>query len=1174
MRGFLAFLMLLAVSATLHGATPDARGFVRDWLIGGAYPSYLVDGVDQGFRDDPLAAKGGEANLRPYAGMRDDALFKADKSRLIAGIGSTNEWGFKEDKTFPVIWKKFTQTGESPNIVFDGWFDPIDDHMIVYAVCYIESPEARKIRLRIGSDDDFKAYLNGKLVGSANSSQGIVPDGFLHDAELRRGLNVLVMKVVDRTHGTGFCLAISDRENRPMTDLVIRTDDPAREAMQRDKLAEIPAAFDGGAYALFALTEKINLTGSNTLGVTIGSGNREACDAKLILSPAAGGRKIFRRNLEFNGKSILWQEQVELPAGICRVRLELSRSGETTPFAILEEAFEIHDPAVVAARNAELKKQRAEWLAKIKAGDEQRDSLIRTGAELKQRHAGLYAGQEEAWEALRRKNRGGEEANSIDEPLSPAPVAARRRILLNGDLWKMGEGFSREAEKSGHTPPPDEAWKPGFLPRTHFNRYFRTWYYPVQNVKPKDPYGKVVSRKGWEDYTFDEIVTWQKFWARLDLDLGADAGTRSWDFVCEGVNGLLKVYMNGEFCGRWEGNIGIVRIPLKGVRPGKNRLELYFSDPVTEFQLTGIPKFQERFGISGDLRLESSAASVRIGDVAVKTRFRNNTIETVSEVENRSRTPAEVRLVSSCVLDGRVRYRLPEMKGVVPPGEIVAFKSVGLWNDPVLWGIGGKYGDPVLYDLVSDLYVDGKLVDRTIEPFGFREFWIAGSDLFLNGRRIVLQGDVGMKGLDNRKVCDVMFPLLRADGINTIRNHDGAFQSPEFFRSCDRLGMLAYANMYPVLHERGRDKPENFIPYDEFVASPRHAFNLRNYRRWYEMVRNHPSVVVLATDNEIFTQAWDTPAKEKFNVRNDRLGALYGQYVKSLDPERIMTRDGDVGTWGFADKYHDDPPCDTANYHYPDFNIDRFVRNWQSVFGFRPVIYGETLYYSYGAWDNWIGAVPSQVEAKAKRVAEVARLYRELDVPGQIYMGLAHDGFIQFDDTGKGNVWGITASQHNAGEVPGRPGYPWLRIPWPALSGTGLREEFTATDVKKSGMTVLNWFDGTHPSHVRNAVNEAYRSTLRPMPPLAAAPDAECVVELGSAGAGRIVIAEAADGSTGQFGVTADSQGRAWFVLPRPGRYRFHWDGRNREVELPGRAAYAAQPGFDRIMKIDWRKQQ
>lgn len=258
-----------------------------------------------------------------------------------------------------------------------------------------------------------------------------------------------------------------------------------------------------------------------------------------------------------------------------------------------------------------------------------------------------------------------------------------------------------------------------------------------------------------------------------------------------------------------------MRIPLKGVKPGANRLELYFSDPVTEFKLTKTPQFQERFGITGDLLLESAAAGVHLRDAAVKTRFRNNTIETENELVNRTAAPAEVRLVNSCVLDGRVRFRLPEMKGIVPPGGTLTLRSTGIWNDPVLWGIGGPYGNPVLYDLVSDLYVGGKLADRSVRPFGFREFWIAGSDFFLNGRHIILQGDVGTRGLDNRKHCDVLFPLLRADGINTIRNHDGAFQSPEFFRSCDRLGHARLCEHVPGAARK----------------RARHARNLHSVRR-------------------------------------------------------------------------------------------------------------------------------------------------------------------------------------------------------------------------------------------------------------------------------------------------------------------------------------------------------
>ncbi len=1171
MRIFGIVLVAMLATVTLYGASPDNQGFIRDWLIGGAYPSYLVNGVDQGFKDDPLIKSGGEANLRPYEGMKDEALFKADKSKLIAGIGSTNEWGYTEDKSFPVVWKKFVQTDESPKVMLDGRFEPIDDHMIAYAVCYLMSPEERKIRLRIGSDDDFKVWVNGELAGSANSSQNIIPDSFLHDATLRRGLNVLVLKIVDRTHKCGFVLAISDRKDQPMTDLTVLTDDPARIAMKRDRLTSIPDAFDNGAYANFALNDAVALGGKNTLQVTTGMEENGSVEARLSIGIAGKSPQTFQRKLDFKGKPLQWNESVELPVGKCQAQLTLTRTGESKPFAILGKTFEIYDLAVITSRNRELKTQRGEWQRKLQELEAKKSGLVRTRNELRQRHVKLYSELEKAYAELRQRSRGGIEANSIDVPLEPAPEAIRQSILLNGDRWLMAIGTSADDQNQGYTPPTDDSWKNSILPRVHFDPYFRINFYPLTNVDPKNRYGKVESAKGWEDFTYDGIPNWKKFWARLDIDLGAEATERSWDFSCEAVNGLLKVYMNGEYCGRWEGNIGEARIPLQGVKPGINRLEIYFSDPVTEFKLHKINKFSREFGLLGNILLESSTSDVKVEEVAIKTRIRNNTIETLSEIVNRSSKPVEVRLVQSCVLEGKVRFRLPEAKGKIATGKSLELKSSGVWNDPKLWGIGGKYGDPVLYDLVSDLYIDGKIIDRKVQPFGFREFWIAGSDFFLNGHHIILQGDSGIKNLETTKHCEVRFPLLRNDGINIIRNHDGAHYSRDFFRSCDQSGMLAYANMYPILLEKDHDQPENFIPYEEFLATPRHEFNLRNYRRWFKMLQNHPSVVILSTDNEIFTQAWDTPAKEKINVRSDRLGALYAQYVKSLDPERVMTRDGDVGTWGFADKYHDTPACDTANYHYPDFNVNSFVRNWQTVFGFRPAVYGETLYYSYGAWDKWIGAIPTQVAKKAKRVAEIGQLYRELEVPGQIYMGLVLDGYCWYDETGQGNVWGITSAQHEAKEVPDLPGYPWIKLPWPSLSGQGIKSVYASIDVRLGGQRSFNWFDPDRPSHVRNAVNEAFKATLLPMPELPSASNAECLVELGSVGADGVVLAESVSNPTVQYGVMADSEGTAWLVLPVAGQYRISIGGSSKVVDIPSRGGYAAKPGFDEIMKIDWR---
>jgi hypothetical protein len=580
--------------------------------------------------------------------------------------------------------------------------------------------------------------------------------------------------------------------------------------------------------------------------------------------------------------------------------------------------------------------------------------------------------------------------------------------------------------------------------------------------------------------------------------------------------------------------------------------------------------------LRGDISLDI-AAPVSVAGANVSTSWRKASIGVATQLENRGPTPARVRVDQYCVLGKRIKYRFPAQMAEIPAGGTTAIRSDGIWKEAKPWGIGGAYGDPVLYDLVTDVSVDGQLLDRQVVPFGFREFWTAGTDFYLNGKRIILQGDVGLGNIPGKRL-DVVLPLLRADGINIIRIHDSDYWSPDFFRICDRLGMLAYAQMYPILHEKKPVKNQEtgkreFIPYDDWLKHPLHAYNLRNYERWEQMLRNHPSVVIAATDNEIFTQAWDRPESEAYNIRNDRLGAWYERYVKSLNPSLVMTRDGDEGTWGHKGKWQEEPPCDTANYHYPDFHIDEFVRNWQTVYDFRPAIFGETLYCSYGAWDKWIGAIPSQVEMKANKVRRVASLYRELEIPAQIYMGLSSDGFVQIDDTGTHNPWGITAGIHKEykekGQSTARPRYPWAPIPWPSPSGPGMKLPAANIDIGSYGHKTINWFDPHAPSHVRNAVNGAYRDSLLPMPPLASSREGECILELGGMLGGQRVTARG-EGVDPVVGVVADADGVAWFVLPTAGRYTFAWGEQTMAVDVPSRAAYAAKPGFAKIARFQW----
>jgi hypothetical protein len=352
--------------------------------------------------------------------------------------------------------------------------------------------------------------------------------------------------------------------------------------------------------------------------------------------------------------------------------------------------------------------------------------------------------------------------------------------------------------------------------------------------------------------------------------------------------------------------------------------------------------------------------------------------------------------------------KLSPVRKLLPPEKTTTFRNDTTWANPLVWGIGGKYGNPDMYDLVSDVLIDGKLVDRYIQPFGFREFWIHVTDFFLNGKRIFLRGDQA-HDVSNRKLCDILWRLLRHDGINIIRYHDSDAQwCGEAADAGDRMGMLSFVQMYSQLPYQTHGKiPQARIAWEEWIKSREHQDNVANYTRWHRLFRNNPSVVIWSTDNEVYS-----PSRKEFSSYLDSFAANYEKLVKSFDPDLVMTRDGGGGTWSHRGPWFENPPCDTANYHYPEFNMESQLFNWQYLYDYRPIIYGETIYHGYGYWQQLKGALPELVARRAEFVRYIAGLYNKLEVPGAIFIGLSDDGFILRDEPGKGNQWGNTDSEY------------------------------------------------------------------------------------------------------------------------------------------------------------------
>jgi len=161
-------------------------------------------------------------------------------------------------------------------------------------------------------------------------------------------------------------------------------------------------------------------------------------------------------------------------------------------------------------------------------------------------------------------------------------------------------------------------------------------------------------------------------------------------------------------------------------------------------------------------------------------------------------------------------------------------------NKPLLW----SPANPNLYNVKTEIYRNGKLIDRLINTFGFRYFsFDSEKGFYLNGKHLKLIGTnrhqdfEGMgNALSNRlHVRDV--EMIKAAGFNFLRLAHYP-QDPSVLEAADRLGLLIWEEI-PVV---------NYVTEsEEFLGNCKYMLK--------EMIRqhyNHPSIIIWGYMNEVF----------------------------------------------------------------------------------------------------------------------------------------------------------------------------------------------------------------------------------------------------------------------------------------------------------------------------------
>jgi beta-galactosidase len=354
--------------------------------------------------------------------------------------------------------------------------------------------------------------------------------------------------------------------------------------------------------------------------------------------------------------------------------------------------------------------------------------------------------------------------------------------------------------------------------------------------------------------------------------------------------GVLResfVFVNGHLAGHGTNGIMPYEYEITDiVRQGFNQLHVFVTDYRRDaegktFTPTGADQMVRQKGIWQDVYLVARP-EIYLEDITIRTSTRNNELTLIGIIRNASGKGKTIR-PNFVVLENNLPHLSFEGGAMtIGAGQRDTFIINQPWDSYIPW----SPETPQLYYLETILLEKGKTVDIHRERFGFREIWIEGHRLMLNGHPVHLFGEWGHKyTLDNFRPEYILqwYRMLKDCNMNYIRTH--TFPHPTILLDlADEIGILV--SLEAAWHFGGTFALEN----EEFWQGA-----MQHVREIIKRDKNHPSIILWSVGNEV-RWSGNQPAIIK-NV--PRLRKLY----EELDPTRIPYHDGDSPLWDEQTQY-------------------------------------------------------------------------------------------------------------------------------------------------------------------------------------------------------------------------------------------------------------------------------
>jgi hypothetical protein len=172
----IAAVLSAALLVAAQPVGPDADGFIRNWLV---LAPIAIEG-ESGASEIDRDFLNGEAAIAPKAGDK----VTVGRDALVWQAHQTSDY-------FIDFLQSFGKTR--------------GEYVAGYAVAYVIADEEMRVTLALSTNDQGKAWLNGKPVFKFADTRTLEKDSDTIDVTLVKGQNVLVLKVINEVNNWQAC---------------------------------------------------------------------------------------------------------------------------------------------------------------------------------------------------------------------------------------------------------------------------------------------------------------------------------------------------------------------------------------------------------------------------------------------------------------------------------------------------------------------------------------------------------------------------------------------------------------------------------------------------------------------------------------------------------------------------------------------------------------------------------------------------------------------------------------------------------------------------------------------------------------------------------------------------------------------------------------------------------